>query len=46
MGILKLDMTHITSSRNVTSIEHMAGAVLVVFWPVLPFTERNVTPLR
>jgi hypothetical protein len=38
---IKPDMTHKTSWRNVIGIEHTAGAVFVVFWLVLPFTERK-----
>jgi len=34
-------MTHVTSYRNVASIEHMASAVFVTFWLVLPFRERR-----
>ena len=36
---LKLDMTHITSCRNVVSIDHTTSAV--VFWLVLPFMVRK-----
>ena len=32
-------MTHITSCRNVTSIEHTANTVFATFWLVLPFRE-------
>ena len=38
---MKLDLMHITSCRNVISIEHAASAVSVVFWLVDPFKERK-----
>ena len=39
-------MVNITSCRNVISIEHTAGAVFVVFLPVLPFRERRNFSLK
>ena len=42
MQALKPKMTHTTSCRNVISIEHMASAVFVGFWPLLLlFRERK-----
>jgi len=35
-------MTHITSCRNVISIEHTTRAVSVAFWKVLPFRKRKI----
>jgi len=35
-------MTHITSYRNVISIEHTASAIFVAFWLVLPFREGRI----
>jgi len=39
---LKPDMTHITSCRNVFSIEHTASAVFVALWLVLPFRQMGL----
>lgn len=39
---IKLDMTHITSGRNVISIEHTTNAVFVVFWVVLTFRGGEI----
>jgi len=38
---IKPDMTHITSWRNVVSIERTGRVVFVGFWLVLPFRERK-----
>ena len=38
---MKIDMTHLSSCRNVISMDHTATAVSSVVWLVLPFKERN-----
>lgn len=45
--MIKLDMIHVTSCRNINSIEYMADAVFVAFWLVLLFKEgKNFMQLQ